>query len=113
MKTKTKSLHPPLCFLVTLTIGISVLGNNHAFGVGAVVPFTSYEAEAGTRGGGATLVSLTTPTTQFSSPELESSGHAYVRLNATGQYVEWVNNTGQNITAINVRACIPDASVGD
>jgi hypothetical protein len=83
--------------------------------VGATTPFISYEAEAGRLGGGATIVSVSLaspPTTQFSSPELESSGHAFVRLDATGQYVEWVNNTGKGITAIDVRASIPDAPIG-
>jgi len=83
--------------------------------VGATTPFVSYEAEMGALGGGAAIVSVSLaspPTTQFSSPELESSGHAYVRLNQTGQYVEWVNNTGKNITAIDVRASIPDAAMG-
>ena len=80
---------------------------------GATTPFISFEAEKGAVGGGAAIVSLTSaPTTQYSSPELESSGHAYVRLNATGQYVEWVNTTGKDITAINVRASIPDAPTG-
>jgi hypothetical protein len=82
--------------------------------VGATTPFVSYEAEAGTLGGGATASSLTSPpTTQFSSPELESSGHAYVALTATGQYVEWTNETGHDITFINVRASIPDAPAGN
>ena len=81
--------------------------------VGATTPFISYEAEAGTLGGGATAVALTnSPTTQYSNPELEASGHAYVRLAGTGQYVEWTNNTGQSITALNLRACIPDAAAG-
>jgi hypothetical protein len=81
--------------------------------VGATTPFTSYEAEAGSIGGGASIVALKTPpTTQFSSPELESSGHAYVHLQATGHYVEWVNGTGHAVTAINVRASIPDAPAG-
>src|ERR1051325_2575966 len=81
--------------------------------VGAVTPFTSYEAEAGVIGGGATIVSLTAPpTNQYSSAELEASGHAYVRLDATGEYVESTNNTGQNITAINVPESIPDAPTG-
>jgi len=83
--------------------------------VGATTLFVSYEAEAGMLGGGATVVSVSLaspPTTQFSSPELESSGHAYVRLAATGQFVEWVNNTGKSITAVNVRASIPDAPAG-
>ena len=81
--------------------------------VGATTPFTSYEAEAGKLGGNASISSLTaTPTTRYSSPELEASGHAYVKLNATGQYVEWVNRTGREVTAINVRECIPDAPKG-
>ena len=81
--------------------------------VGASTPFISYQAEAGNLGGGATIVALTNcPTNQFSSPELEASGHAYVRLRGTGQYVEWTNNTGQAITALNLRSCIPDAPSG-
>src|ERR1700678_1212196 len=84
-----------------------------AHAVGATVPFTSLEAEAGTLGGGATAVSLTAaPNTQFSSPALEASGHAYVQLTGTGQYVQWTNNTGQAITFINVRESIPDAPGG-
>src|SRR6266446_2875010 len=82
-------------------------------GIGAMTPFISYEAESGSLGGGATVVSLTSaPTTQFSSPQLEASGHAYVQITSTGQYVEWTNNTGQNITAINLRSCIPDGPTG-
>jgi hypothetical protein len=81
--------------------------------VGATTPFTSYEAENGTPGGGAAVVALTSPpTTQYSSPELEASGHAYVRLDATGQYVEWTNETGKDITFVNVRESIPDAPNG-
>jgi hypothetical protein len=84
-----------------------------AAAVGATTPFTSYEAEAGTLGGGATVVSLTTPKTdQYSSPALEASGHAYVQLVGTGQSVQWTNNTGQPITFINVRESIPDAPTG-
>jgi hypothetical protein len=81
--------------------------------VGATTPFTSYEAESGLCGGGATVFSLTSaPTTPYSSPQLEASGHAYVQLAATGQYVQWTNNTGLNITALNLRSCIPDATNG-
>jgi hypothetical protein len=81
--------------------------------VGASTPFISYEAEDGTPGGGATISALTSPpTTEYSSPELEASGHAFVNLSATGQYVEWVNRTGQSITFINVRESIPDAPTG-
>src|SRR6516165_6181832 len=56
--------------------------------VGAITPFFSVEAETGTLGGGATIVTLTSPpTTPYSSPQLEASGHAYVQLTGTGQYV--------------------------
>jgi len=81
--------------------------------VGATTPFVTYEAEAGTLGGGATIVSLTSPpTTKFSSPQLEASGHAYVQLTSTGQSVQWTNNTGKSITAVNIRTCIPDSAGG-
>jgi Right handed beta helix region len=81
--------------------------------VGATTPFVSYEAEDGTLGGGATVYALqSAPTTEYSSPELEASGHAYVALTSPGQYVEWVNQTGQNITAFNVRYSIPDSAGG-
>ena len=81
--------------------------------IGANTPFTSYEAESGMLGSGATIVSLTSPpTTEFSSPQLEASGHAFVHLAQTGQSVSWTNNTGQAITAINVRYSIPDAPAG-
>ena len=88
-------------------------GSTAAPAVGAATPFISYEAESGTPGGGASVVSLgSPPTTKFSSPQLEASGHAYVDLGATGQSVTWTNDTGKNITAINVRYSIPDASGG-
>ena len=81
--------------------------------VGATTPFISYEAEGGFLGGGATIYYLTNPpTTPYSSPELEASGHAFVALTGTGQYVQWTNNTSGNITAINLRSCIPDAPSG-
>src|SRR6267154_3969491 len=89
------------------------LGNQAHATVGATTPFTCLEAEAGTPGGGATVVSLTAaPTTPYSRPALEASGHAYVQLTNTGHYMEWVNNTGQSITALNLRSCIPDAPSG-
>ena len=52
------------------------------------------------------------PTTPYSSPELEASGHGYVQLNSTGQSITWTNQTAQNFTAINLRSCIPDAPTG-
>ncbi|HTV60975.1 MAG TPA: LamG-like jellyroll fold domain-containing protein [Verrucomicrobiae bacterium] len=90
-----------------------VLSNSARASIGATTPFVSYEGEEGFLGGGATIYYLTNaPTTEFSSPELEASGHAFVALTSTGQYVQWTNNTGQNITAVNLRSCIPDAPTG-
>ena len=84
-----------------------------AAGVGASTGFTTYEAEAGSLGGGASTVSLTAaPTTQYSSAALEASGHAYVHLSGTGQSVRWTNTTGQPISFLNVRASIPDSASG-
>jgi len=84
-----------------------------AAAVGATTPFTSYEGEAGTLGGGATTVSVTAaPTTQYSSAALEASGHGYAHLAATNQSVQWTNNTGQPVSYVNVRASIPDSASG-
>jgi parallel beta-helix repeat protein len=84
-----------------------------AASVGARTPFTSYEAETGTLGGGATAVSVTAPpTTQYSSAALEASGHAYAQLTGTGQYVRWTNNTGQPVSYVDIRASIPDSASG-
>lgn len=81
--------------------------------VGATTPFVSYEAEQGQLGGSAAIHALTSPpTTMYSSPELEASGHAYVSLSVPGDSVAWVNHTGQSITAFNVRYSIPDAPDG-
>ena len=81
--------------------------------VGATLPFVSYEAEDGTPGAGATVVALKAPPTdRFASPELEASHHGYVRLDATGEYVEWKNATGKPITFINLRVSVPDAAQG-
>jgi hypothetical protein len=81
--------------------------------MGANTPFVSYEGESGFAGNGATIYYLTNPpTSPYSSPELEASGHAFMALASTGQYVQWTNNTGQNIAAINLRSCIPDAPTG-
>ena len=87
---------------------------NHAYAtVGATTLFTDVEAETGLLGDGASIVSITSaPTTPYSSPELEASGHAFVQLTTIGQSVTLTNNTGQPVTALNLRSCIPDAPTG-
>ncbi len=80
---------------------------------GATTPFATYWAPAGTLGGGASVVSLTSaPTSQYDSPQGEAQGHAYVQLTGNGQSVQWTNDTGQPISFVNVRASIPDSSSG-
>ncbi|NEA30673.1 carbohydrate-binding protein [Streptomyces sp. SID13031] len=99
--------------LVTPAAAHQTAGNTADAVAGATVPFTSYEAEAGSLGGGATSVSLTAaPTTQYSSPSLEASGHAYAHLAGTGQSVQWTNTTGRPISAVTVRLSIPDSGSG-
>jgi len=100
-------------WLLAVALAFLECGNKACATVGAVTPFVSVEAESGALGGGATIQALTAPpTSSDSSPTLEASGHAYVQLNATGQFVTLTNNTGQNITALNVRYSIADAPTG-
>src|SRR5690349_4444093 len=86
--------------LILLLVALAAIGfESNAVAVGAVTPYVSIEAESGKLGGGGTMRYLTNaPTTQYSSAELEASGHAYVRLDATGEYAEWTNHTGQGVT---------------
>jgi hypothetical protein len=108
MKISTNLLCWSLISAAMICAGI----NAHA-AVGASTPFINYEAEDGKLGGGAVIVSVTSaPTTPYSSPELEASGHAFVALTTTGHSVTWTNTSGQNFTAINLRCCIPDAPAG-
>ncbi|BBH67978.1 hypothetical protein ACTI_46630 [Actinoplanes sp. OR16] len=78
-------------------------------GRGAAVPYTEYEAEAARHNG--TLVQAdqlrTFGHTNFGS---ESSGRQSVRLNSTGQFVEFTSSNQAN--SIVVRNSIPDAANG-
>ncbi|MFD3400415.1 CARDB domain-containing protein [Kribbella sp. NPDC058693] len=78
-------------------------------GRGAAVPFTSYEAEAGSYTG--TLLTAdalrTFGHTNFAT---ESSGRQSVRLNSSGQYVEFTSTVPTN--SIVVRNSIPDSADG-
>ncbi|MFJ2083095.1 CARDB domain-containing protein [Micromonospora chokoriensis] len=89
--------------------------SNNAFsqsivvGRGAAVPYTSYEAEAGRYQG--TLLE-TDPLRTFGHTNFasESSGRKSVRLNSTGQFVEFTSANQAN--SIVVRNSIPDAPGG-
>jgi hypothetical protein len=96
-----------------LALGTFFLSPARAFALGATVPFTTHEAEAGELGGGADVRMLAAPTnTAWSSPELEASGRAFVELKATGDSITLPNDTGASVTAIDFRYSIPDAAMG-
>jgi hypothetical protein len=81
--------------------------------VGAKMPFTTLEAEAGKLGGGAAVKSfvLGSPVPTVATLELEASGGALVELGATGQSVSWTNPVA-NANTIVIRSSIPDAPNG-
>ncbi len=89
--------------------------NNNAFarsivvGRGAAVPYTEYEAEdAAYRG--TLLVADAERTFGHTNFATESSGRKSVRLNSTGEYVEFTSTNASN--SVVVRNSIPDAPGG-
>ncbi|MFH8581183.1 CARDB domain-containing protein [Streptomyces zaomyceticus] len=107
---------------VTLTATADATGtvtetneNNNVFarslvvGRGAAVPYTEYEAEDAAYRGSLLYTDTTRPFghTNFAT---ESSGRESVRLNSTGDYVEFTSTNAAN--SIVVRNSIPDAAGG-
>ncbi|MER6672659.1 CARDB domain-containing protein [Streptomyces sp. NPDC000983] len=89
--------------------GNNVFARSVVVGRGAAVPYTEYEAEAAQYNG--TLLETdaerTFGHTNFAT---ESSGRKSVRLNSTGQFVEFTSTNAAN--SIVVRNSIPDAAGG-
>jgi hypothetical protein len=87
--------------------------NDAGGAAGATTPFRTLEAEGGTLGGSATVRSFTPgdPVPINSTPELESSGRAFVELTSPGDSVSLVN-PGPSASTIVIRAAIPDAPTG-
>ncbi|MBM9618806.1 CARDB domain-containing protein [Streptomyces zhihengii] len=89
--------------------------NNNTFarslvvGRGAAVPYTEYQAEDG-RHNGTLLQADAKRTFGHTNFATESSGRKSVRLNSTGQYVEFTSTSASN--SIVVRNSIPDAAAG-
>jgi len=77
-------------------------------GRGAIVPFTEYEAEAGTTVGG-TVLGPTRNVNSTNDIAAEASGRKAVRLEATSSYVEFKNLNPSN--SIVVRYSIPDGGL--
>ncbi|TCC27199.1 CARDB domain-containing protein [Kribbella speibonae] len=78
-------------------------------GRGAAVPYTSYEAEAGDYTG-TLLTADATRTFGHTNFATESSGRSSVRLNSSGQYVEFTSTVPTN--SVVVRNSIPDSADG-
>ena len=76
-------------------------------GRGANMPYTTIEAENGTTGGGATVLG---PNRTVGDLAGEASGRKAVRLDATGEYVQWVTPTATNTLV--TRFAMPDAAGG-
>ncbi|MEN8652175.1 CARDB domain-containing protein [Streptomyces sp. 21So2-11] len=87
----------------------NVFARSVVVGRGAAVPYVEYEAEDGTYEGTLleTDVKRTFGHTNFAT---ESSGRKSVRLNSTGQHVEFTSNSASN--SIVIRNSIPDAAGG-
>ncbi|MFC8868996.1 CARDB domain-containing protein [Streptomyces sp. NPDC057148] len=87
----------------------NVLAESIVVGRGAAVPYTEYEAENG-RYDGTLLTTDAKRTFGHTNFGTESSGRESVRLDSTGQYVEFTSTTPTN--SIVVRNSIPDAPGG-
>ncbi|MFJ8145757.1 CARDB domain-containing protein [Streptomyces sp. NPDC096048] len=87
----------------------NVLAKSLVVGRGAAVPYTEYEAEDG-RHNGTLLTTDAKRTFGHTNFGTESSGRESVRLDATGEYVEFTSTTPTN--SIVVRNSVPDAPGG-
>lgn len=85
------------------------LSRSIVVGRGAAVPWVSYEAEAASYQG-TLLVSDALRTFGHTNFATESSGRSSVRLNSTGQFVEFTSTNQSN--SIVVRNSIPDSANG-
>ncbi|MBN1412723.1 MAG: right-handed parallel beta-helix repeat-containing protein [Spirochaetales bacterium] len=75
---------------------------------GATMPYTRYEADAGSYGGGAVLRSA--PTFDYALTASEASDQKYVALPSNGSYVEWTVST--NGAGVTMRFTMPDSGDG-
>lgn len=85
--------------------GITVAGAGTLAARGATVPYTEYEAEQGT-----TNASVIGPDRAYLTQAAESSGRRAVKLDATGEYVQFTLTRPAN--SIVVRHIVPDNAAG-
>jgi Carbohydrate binding module (family 35) len=84
---------------------VTVAGSTALATRGATLPYTTYEAEAGTTTGRVLSADRT-----YTTKQAEASGRRAVELTGTGQYVQMTLTKPAN--AITVRASIPDNAAG-
>ncbi|CAM5365144.1 hypothetical protein SALBM135S_08484 [Streptomyces alboniger] len=89
--------------------GNNVFARSMVIGRGAAAPYVEYEAEEG-KYDGTLLEADAKRTFGHTNFATESSGRKSVRLNSTGQYVEFTSSSATN--SIVVRNSIPDAPRG-
>ena len=106
--------HNPLYYLIlfTFVFWLPLTGNAQSDGIprGATdMPYTRYEADAGTYGGGAEL--RTSPNFDEANPAIEASDQRFVALTDDGAFVEWPIN--DNARGVTLRFMLPDAPGGE
>ncbi len=77
---------------------------------GASVPYSRYDTQDGTLGGGATLQSA--PTFNQALTASEASGQSYAALPSGGSSIGWTVRPGQGGAGVTMRFTMPDSSNG-
>ncbi|MWV42833.1 carbohydrate-binding protein [Paenibacillus sp. HJL G12] len=77
---------------------------------GASMPYSRYDTDDATRGGGATL--QTAPTFDQALTASEASGQRYIALPSNGSYLQWTVKQGQGGAGVTMRFTMPDSSDG-
>ncbi|OBZ17163.1 discoidin domain-containing protein [Bacillus sp. FJAT-26390] len=77
---------------------------------GASMPYSRYDTDDATRGGGATLQSA--PTFDQALIASEASGQRYVALPTNGSYLQWTVRQGDTGAGVTMRFTMPDSADG-
>ncbi|WP_221409718.1 sugar-binding protein [Pseudochryseolinea flava] len=99
------------CLLTLLVVMINqslLFGQTDGIPRGAQLPYTRYESENGTAGGGASLQSA--PTYDQELIASEATNQKYVSLGSNGAYVEWTATA--SFQGVNLRFTMPDNATG-
>ncbi|NBD23874.1 glycosyl hydrolase [Paenibacillus sp. T1] len=77
---------------------------------GASMPYTRYDTQDASLGGGASVKSA--PTFDQSLTASEASGQSYAALPSNGSYAQWTIRQGEGGTGVTMRFTMPDSSNG-